>query len=907
MATPAENQPQVESARVEKRVHGPVAPHELFAFKLMHYLGPQIVQDLDPQGTTYRDFAPNVDIAGFQYPKKQRLPYGVTGITRLINPKLMSPASWLRLKPSDQAETERRLNEIMYRHIAQLANYDEASIQQLLAKSTLNLSELLGFGVEMKHGSFFQLLFLLEAKLAAENKDKHGKDTITSAAGIYELFSKIKLTKPEDGTNTDPYQHVVNSLLAGASQYIKDVGTHGGYYLGAELDPSIDPVQIQASARQLGDLLNSEHGWSDLLPDNAAAEHFDQVKKASTTFTSTLKGPSRCANSPNVRIVSDQTARDANPKLPFRFTAQEPTFTSDRDGLSQITVRVFNKAHTHYLDTTLVDPRILSAEKLQSLVNQQPGGIDQGWKSIAGLESDTMRPVFALSITDKNQTPPGLTDNYGCLGKSLVHLDFRVGREEMDLITHFAHVRIDGAHAADYKRIIESVVPAIPVDNSPFVMERTRVYNPGEIQDRHDLLTALGFSNLVVGDRFDNQALLEATKLINAHLDAGRSQRVVDYIKDQLHDPAKVAQLIQMFSDDYPELRSRIENQRHVLTPLPAPTNEIEVMADLLVNIEKGDPNTEQIITKSANLLRDLFAPRLSPIHLIDYVLATRGGVVNCTLPLATHSRLDTAMVKGNKEAMTTIDQFAQLNTIEAKRAFLALPDNQAMVAQIMTDLMISLDDQTKTRLGVGTAGVFLKKAGGAAEQVAYLASIFTPEIVYFSRNTYAQTSALPGLGKFVTAGSATMPEQNLSIGITDDGKGTGMITFLINLAKPESQDFYLNMLKPIQAFAHFISQAQKNGPLSSGFVMNVRVSTKALAVIPLLTITASDEQGGITLANKLETLSHTDLSEDQKQGIRELMVQAIQFDIKQTVGRTYTLTEMLKLYTELKTPQTPA
>lgn len=945
----------------EKRVHGPASTVEVLAFKLMRWFGGDLINNIGSiSGQNIAHLLDNVTLAGFLFPKEQHVPKGITDMTHFYSPDQISPLSHLQLKSSENARTEAKLNQIMYKHIASLAGYTQDAIKRTLATATLNLSNLLGFGIDMKYGSFFKQLFLLEARLAAEKPEKHGKDTITGAAGVYELFSKIPTpeSKDQESLINAPYEHAILSLMAGATQYVQDMSTHGGYYYGAEKDPQNNPVDIQNGAHQLAQVINAPDGWQSLFPNNLLATKFDEVKK-SKEFQQLLNGASRCANTPNLEIVKNGKTDRENP---FRFTAKETILTPDKNGLTQILVRVFNKAHTHYMDTTITDPRILVTNSLRNLVNTTPAQLAQGWKAIEQLEQDQTRPVFAISITDKASTPQGLLDNFGCLGKSLVHLDFRVGQgEDTDLITHYSHVRLDGAHAVDYKKMIDRATHAIPTDNQPFVMERTPLYKVDKMENHHDLLTSLGFSNIVVGERFNTAELTSALEPINQAVDGGLSDKIVDYIKLNLHDNQQIEQIFQKLETDYPEISTRVKGLNQATKTVPLPANEIEAITDALFLIQRDNvkisqqldilkshksgtfstfprairqsTNIEEIIqylakksvrdesltsvlnelkkikssdeykitqttiNKTANLLRDLFSPRISPVHLFDYVMATRGGVVNCTLPLAAHERLNTAMVKGNEKAAQFISTFQALKTPTEKQRFVKAKENQGMLTQIMTDLGISLDDQTKSRLNLGTAGFFLKKAGGAADKIAALAQVFTPQIVRFSRYTYAQTSFLPGLGTFISALSADMPEQAVSVGLTDNGKGAGFITFLVNLAKPESKDLYLNMLRPIQAFEHFIDT---QSPTSSGHAKTrIKVGRTALAAIRHLKITDEEKSNGITLIQKLKTLSQQDLSEDTREGIKELMVQAIQYDVEMTIEKTTALAEMLSLYTQ--------
>jgi hypothetical protein len=352
-------------------------------------------------------------------------------------------------------------------------------------------------------------------------------------------------------------------------------------------------------------------------------------------------------------------------------------------------------------------------------------------------------------------------------------------------------------------------------------------------------------------------------------------------------------QLLKILSDNYPVLKDRIKLHGQKKNPIPDPRPGLETLVDELVTFKKHPDFKTALsnINSTASLVRNLLSPNISEVHLFDMVLSAKGGVVNCTLPLFDYLRLETSIVK-RSPFHTLIPAYQKLTTSEQKQQFIEV--NKVGLASLFADLEVNLLDQTLSRLGLPTAGFLLERAGGAADLIKKLAEFATPGVVPVSRNAYVQTSFVAGLGKFISALQSDMPEENLAVSCTDDGKGNGYLCYRANLAKPESSDLYLNMLDINNAINKYNNKSLNLGGLAPEI---------ATFTARHLSISAEEQKKGVTLNQKLDAISKIGLTEKQRKALKEILTIALQQDLHHTIGRTQSLAEMLELYSKQAMP----
>jgi|GEM_PF-2629704 len=350
---------------------------------------------------------------------------------------------------------------------------------------------------------------------------------------------------------------------------------------------------------------------------------------------------------------------------------------------------------------------------------------------------------------------------------------------------------------------------------------------------------------------------------------------------DQATNPDQVLKIL---GDNFPNLKERIQLHSKKGAEIPKPReNSNEQLIDDLIKLKKEPQFTQSLasIGSTASLIRNLISPNISEVHLFDMVLAARGGVVNCTLPLFDYLRLETAIAKRSLYLNPLLVAYQKLENTVQKQEFITT--NRVGLATLFADLEVNLLDQTLSRLGLPTAGFFLERAGGATDQVALLGKNATPAAADISRLAYVQTSFLPGLVKFISALQADMPEQNVAVSGTDDGKGNGYLFYRANLAKPESRDLFLNMLDINAAVGEYERRKMAHGLLSN--------ETNALRT----RLRSSNN----TLSKTLDEISKQseELTSKQSQALKEILTIALQNDLHQTITKTQMLAEMLSIY----------
>jgi hypothetical protein len=786
--------------------------------------------------------------------------------------------------------------------LLRLAGYDEKKIVDNLAvMGTFEISKLLGKGVKMKIGSFFLELFKIDKKHALENKNKENdrRDTIGESAGVYPIRRKVTAPKEFVVGKSDPLEvgatHALRSLFTGALQYTKDLAWQGGNHPDADRDPGLNPKAIQTGANKLFTSLREKGFKHHLVIKTQFIEQFDQDLKASSEAKKCLDAPSLCLVDPNVEIIKDdQKAGEV------RFHADSPALSEGVGALNKITICVFNAEHSKYRMVGLGHLGNLRPDQIVDLIKAEKEDYKSGWTNISDLSSDPIRPVFALSITENGKTPRGLIDNAGLNGETLVHYDFRVNKDgTVDCITHHGHTRQDGGNAAVYNKLQGTVLPEVVPEDRPMVMELATLYPVVEKPtNAHELLNKLGLSDIALGEGYNQQELKDHLKEINTWYNEAFSQQIFDIVSSELQDSQNIDTFIASLAAEHPQVMERQNLYSHKVNDgkidIPPAVDELELLLDHLHTI-KQNPQSEiskKIIKQTSSLIRNLLSPNISEVHLFDAVLAARGGVVNCTLPLFDYLRLETSMVKNRPYLNTILLAYQKITKVEEKKKFIARYPR--IVGSLFADLEANLLDQTLARLGLPPTGYLLEKAGGAADQVELVSDLALPGISDISSKVYVQTSFLPGLVKFISALQADMKEENLAVSGTDDGKGNGYLFYRANLAKPESKDLFLNMLDFNGAIETYLASLV-NPQVGRTGTVNTTIASDQIAFISRLKNTTS----GNNTVKILNELANQELSDVQLTVIKGIMTCALQKDLHQTITKTQALAEMLALYAQ--------
>ncbi len=347
-------------------------------------------------------------------------------------------------------------------------------------------------------------------------------------------------------------------------------------------------------------------------------------------------------------------------------------------------------------------------------------------------------------------------------------------------------------------------------------------------------------------------------------------------------------ELLKILGDNYPTLKERIKLHSQKKISIPDAQADLESLVDKLILLKKDSKfkATQASIGSIASLVRNLLSPNISEVHLFDMTLAARGGTVNCTLPLFDYLRLETSIVKRSLYLNPLLAEYKYLQNSDQKTGFIRR--NYVGLTSLFADLEVNLLDQTLSRLGLPTAGFFLAQAGGAADQVAALGEKATPAAADISRHAYAQTSFVAGLGKFISALQRDMPMQDLAVSGTDDGNDHGYLYYRANLAKPESDSRFLNMLDINYAIREYTDRMMHGG---------LGLSADSLMLAGQLSISEDDRKKGINLSQKLDQISKMKLSDIHKKIIKDIITLALQQDLHKTITDTEMLSEMMSLY----------
>ncbi|MBP9670130.1 hypothetical protein KBD75_01890 [Candidatus Woesebacteria bacterium] len=806
-----EHSQQPENMTLER---APYKLNQILPMMFLKHMSPKIVEDI-----------------GTRYPKKDNQIKSIFAITRYLFPvdkggKFTAIRAPLNRSSVLESVANQRLatqiDETLWHHIESISDtlQEKGLLQRILTpikrsltKRTVSLVKNLTDQTK-KYPELFWNIFIRDKENSSKpNAIKHR--SISDLLGVFENITKYENEKTETSPKAAALIHSQKMVALSSFLYLHDVSIHGGYFHGNSDQKDLDPPKIQESSKKSLNLL-IDSSWDNLIPNNQnLATAINNIKNP-PIFKKSIEAMNHGTHDPNIQL-------NYNPDTGTAKFEDNPYYCPE--GINPLTLipqRFFNQDLTKYIDISAYEYLNLSPEELQAF---HEGSDTHVWQDITQIEkdsSDIRWPIFAVSIVDNSDVPNNLSRYRGSQGKNMLHFDIRYDQENILVNYDASHSVIDGLRTKDYYDFIGDILGADSTGE-----DSLRIFHHPIQEKSHNPYYApeytnfLELSDFVVGKTYDFQKLDELLTQVNAKFDRGLSMLINESVTEAIKN-GEAATILEGLLSEYPQYRNKYHSSMQIPEIIPDPNNEIEtIIYQFRLAIDNPQILLDQKIDEK---IRNLFSPKISPIHLFDLSLRRLGGVLNCVGGLSPHQRLQLATVGQSEDAISAAEKYLE-------NAEYQLTESE--YNNIVTTLSDNLLEQSLAFMGCGTPSFlamatqeFKEPVGGAAELIGQT------ELVEMTNKTLIQSSTT-GKGNllwFITAGSRFNRSQSIAVGdcIRKDGK-TGALTMRSDLSNgyllkainvntaveiPTPEEFkYINTTKYIR-FA--IETLVKNNPDSS-------------------------------------------------------------------------------------------